>query len=65
MDSITKVKQENDSFEAIRFNDLFSEIDIANMSNESVDGIFDAVYKFIMKDAVYPHLSGIRISCKC
>jgi len=56
----TDVKQENINKEEIRFNDLFCEKDITNMSNESVDSIFDSVYKYIMKDAVYPHLSGIR-----
>jgi len=65
MDTITKTKQANSGFEEIRFNDLVSEKDIANMSNENIDSIFDVVYKHIMKDAVYPHLSGIRVSCKC
>jgi len=60
MDTITEVKQENANVDGIRFSDLISEKDIANMSNKSVDGIFDSVYKYIMKDAVYPHLSGIK-----
>jgi hypothetical protein len=64
MDTITDVKQENINIDEIRFSDLFSGKDIANMSNEGVDSLFDAVYKHIMKDAVYPHLSGIRVSCK-
>ena len=62
MDTITEVKQENINIDEMRFNDLFSEKDIANMSNESVDRIFDSVNKYIMKDAVYPHLSGIRLN---
>jgi hypothetical protein len=62
MDTITEVKQENINIDEKSFNDLFSEKDITNMSNESVDSIFDAVYKYIMKNAVYPHLSGIRLN---
>ena len=64
MDTITKVKKEDINVDEIRFGDLFGEKDIADMSNEGVDSIFDAVYKHIMKDAVYPHLSGIKVSCK-
>jgi len=55
-------KQENSNESEKMFNDLFSEKDIANMSNESIDSIFNSVYKYIMKDAVYPHLSGIKLS---
>ena len=62
MDSITDVKQEDISSDELRFNDLFGEKDIANMSNETLDSFFNSVYKFIKKDnsAVYPHLDGIK-----
>lgn len=60
--NIADVKQENINIDDVRFNDLVSEKDIANMSNESVDSIFGSVYKYIMKDAVYPHLSGIKLN---
>ena len=63
MDTITDVKKEDINIDEKRFSDLFSGKDIAKMSKESVDGIFDAFYKHIMKDAVYPHLSGFRLNC--
>jgi len=61
MDTIANVKQKDINIDERRFSDLFSEKDIANMSNERVDSTFDFVYKYIMKDAVYPHLSGIKL----
>jgi hypothetical protein len=62
MDIITKVKKENSIISEKKVNEFFSKKDIADMSNESVDGIFDSVYKYIMKDAVYPHLVGISVN---
>ena len=63
MDAVTDVKQENINIDELRFNDLFSDKDIANMSNETLDSFFNSVYKYIMKDdsAVYPHLDGISL----
>jgi len=56
MDTITKEKQENGNIDEIRFNNLVSKKDIANMSNERINFIFEGVYKHIHKDAVFPHL---------
>lgn len=60
MDS-EKAKQANSDSNVIGFEDLFSDTDIANMSTDSVDGIFDFVYKYTKREnsAVYPHLNGI------
>jgi hypothetical protein len=56
---LTNVKKT--STDEIRFKDLFNEKDITDMSNENIDSIFNSVYQYIMKNAVYPHLAEIRI----
>ena len=60
----TNVKQENINIDEVRFNDLVSEKDIANMSYESVDSIFDSIRRYIQRvdTAVYPHLDGIKLN---
>ena len=59
----TKVKHENINIDEKRLDDLFSAKDIANMSKESLDSMFDSVYKYIKRidTAVYPHLDGIKL----
>lgn len=34
--------------------------DILNMSDEEINNVFDSLYGYIMKDAVYPHLESLK-----
>jgi hypothetical protein len=43
------------------FDDFFQKDDVLKMSVENIENVFEYVYKNILKEAVYPHLSKTKL----